>query len=372
VAASLKTFFSRSRVEAVAASIARVYPKFERSAFVRDAVHGLEDLELIARGRHIAEALRAHLPSDYEAAIDVILRSLGPRHATDELEGVGMAPFFYLPHVTFVALYGLEDFDVSMRAQYELTQRFTCEFSIRPFLERYPDRTLAKLTEWARDSKPHVRRLASEGTRPRLPWATRVRWLEREPKRLLPLLELLKDDPSSLVRRSVANHVNDLSRAHPELANDLAERWWKDATPERRALVKHALRSAVKRGDRRALRLLGFGKAPKIAIVTRSFSPKAVAIGETVRIAFTLRGASRSAQTLAVDLVVHFTKARGKTSPKVFKVKTLTLARGGEVSLGKSISLAVHTTRKPYPGRHNVEIAVNGERTALGHFDVRA
>lgn len=372
MAEPLKTFFSRALVEQIAKTIQGVSPPFPAKAFVRDASRGLEDLELLARARHIATALREHLPQRYDAAIDVLLRSLGAEHATDELEGVGMAPFFYFPHTIFVASYGLDHFDVSMRAQHELTRRFTCEFSIRPFLERYPDETLAVLERWATDASPHVRRLVSEGTRPLLPWATRVRWLLEHPERVLPLLETLKDDPASVVRRSVANHLNDLSKSHPDLTCDVAERWLVDATTERRALVKHALRSTVKKGNRRALALLGFGGKPKIEIARVGIEPRRVVIGGQTRIEFAIRNATTRAQTLAVDLVVHFVKASGRASPKVFKVATLAIAPRSTALVGKNVSLAVHTTRTPHAGRHAVDALINGERFALGAFVVAA
>jgi 3-methyladenine DNA glycosylase AlkC len=369
MADALKTFFSPALVRRLASSIVEVHAAFAAKAFERDACKGLESLELVARGRHIAAALQRHLPPGYVDAVDVLLRSLGPVHVGDELEGVGMAPFFYLPHVIFVATHGLEDFDVSMRAQYEITQRFSCEFSIRPYLERYPEETLAVLRRWARDPSPHVRRLVSEGTRPLLPWATRVRWLLATPEKVLPLLEQLRDDPASVVRRSVANHLNDLSKSRPDLVCDIAERWLDGASAQRSALVKHALRSAVKRGNKRALAILGYGGAPRVELQDIRFEPRRVAIGGKTRISFSLRATAKRQQTLAVDLVVHFVKARGQTSPKVFKVASVELGRD-VVSVGKNISLAVHTTRKPNAGRHSVEALINGQRFALGEFTV--
>jgi len=370
LAEPLKHFFSRALVERLAASLLPVHPAFPARAFVRDASAGLEDLELVARARHIAAALRTHLPARYEDAVDVLVRSLGPEHATDELEGAGMAPFFYMPHTVFVAEHGLDAFDLSMEAQHALTRRFTCEFSLRPFLERHPEKTLEVLARWVRDPSPHVRRLVSEGTRPRLPWGARVSWLEASPERLLPLLEGLKDDPASLVRRSVANHLNDLAKSSPARVLDVAERWLDGASTERRALVAHALRTLVKKGDARALRLLGFGGAPRVIVRGVTFAPSKVRIGGKVRVDFKVR-ARGAAQTLAVDLVVHFVKARGATSPKVFKMARLRLEAGEEAELGKTISLAVHTTRKPYPGEHRVEARVNGATKPLGAFVVR-
>lgn len=217
-----------------------------RLDLARDLRHALATGALpLDRGRHICRALSAHLPESYPEAIAILLRSLGARHATNESVGVGMAPFFYLPHTMFVADRGLEHFDLSMRTQYELTKRFSAEFSIRPYIARDPERAFAVLRTWATDKDPHVRRLVSEGTRLRLPWAQRVAWLERNPTRVIELLELLKDDPSTMVRRSVANNFNDLGRARPDLLIRTSGAWLKGASPERRGLVEHALRRGV-------------------------------------------------------------------------------------------------------------------------------
>ena len=371
MADTLKGFFSPSLVRRLAKDITRAHPPFPERAFVKSATTGLEDLELLDRGRHIARALATHLPKDYPGAVDVLLRSLGPEHASDELLGVGMAPFFYLPHTLFVAEHGLEHFDVSMRAQYELTKRFSAEGSIRPYIASDPERTLAVLRQWTKDANPHVRRLVSEGTRLRLPWAQRVAWLDKHPERVLELLELLKDDPSTLVRRSVANNLNDLGKVHPELLTRTCEAWLEDASDERRALVEHALRSAVKRGDPAALRLLGYGKKAAVAIEDVRFDPKRVAIGKRVAMQFALRSESSRAQELLVDVAVHFVKERG-ASKKVFKLKRVTLPPRGRVALATSFSLAVHTTRVPRPGKHAVEILINGVAHPAGSFDVMA
>lgn len=370
MAEPLKAFFSRSLVRRLADDIARVAPEFPKQAFTRRAIRGLEELELLDRGRHISRALAEHLPASYPQAIPVLLRSLGPEHATDDVLGAGMAPFYYLPHVIFVAERGLDDFDLSMEAQYELTKRFSAEFSIRAYIERYPDRTMAVLREWTADGNAHVRRLTSEGTRLRLPWAPRVRWLEAHPERVLDLLERLKEDPSTYVRRSVANNLNDLGKVRPDLLIETCERWLRGASEERRALVEHALRSAVKRAEPQALRLLGYGDAASVVLEGVTIEPRRVAIGERVAIGFSLRSSSPRRQDVLVDLVVHFVKANGGTSAKVFKLGRASLAPGERTEFRKSVSLAVHTTRKPYPGKHLVEAQVNGQTRHVGSFEV--
>src|SRR5688572_1631006 len=370
MAEQLKTFFSPALVKRLAGDIARVHPAFDSRGFIKAATAGLDDLELLDRGRHIAKALKQYLPDEYPAAVDVLLRSLGAEHAGDELVGVGMAPFFYLPHTIFVAEHGLDHFELSMKAQYELTKRFSAEGSIRPFIAKDPERTLATLLEWAHDPNAHVRRLVSEGTRLRLPWAMRVPWLDANPDRVLKLLELLKDDPTTLVRRSVANNLNDLGKVHPAWLVRTCEGWLRNASAERKALVEHALRSAVKRGDPSALRLLGYGKKPAVAIEGVRFAPKRVAIGGRVSMSFVVRSESRTVQDLLVDLAVHFVKAGGKASKKVFKLKRVSLPPRGRVELTTTVSLAVHTTRKPNPGKHVVDVLVNGEPFRAGSFDV--
>jgi 3-methyladenine DNA glycosylase AlkC len=367
---TLKSFFSPALVRRLAKGIVRVHPSFSERAFVKSACSGLDDLELVDRGKHIGRALARHLPQAYPDAIDVLLRSLGPEHETDELIGIGMAPFFYLPHVSFVAERGLDHFDVSMRAQYELTKRFSAESSIRPYIAGHPDRTLAVLREWTRDGNAHVRRLVSEGTRLRLPWASRVPFLDENPERVLELLELLKDDPASLVRRSVANNLNDLGKVHPALLIRTAAAWLEGASPERRALVEHALRSAVKRGETAALRLLGYGKKPSVVVEGVRIEPRRVAIGGRVSVRFVLRSTSSIRQELLVDAAVHFVKKNGKTAPKVFKLKRVVLPPRSRLELRTEVSLAVHTTRKPQAGKHAVDVLVNGVVFRAGSFEV--
>lgn len=368
----LKVFFSPALVRRLAADITRVAPTFPAREFVQRATTGLEQLELLERGKHIAQALYECLPASYPQALDVLLRSLGAEHATEELLGAGMAPFYYLPHTIFVAEHGLDHFELSLRAQYELTKRFTAEFSIRPYIARDPERTYAQLVEWARDDHPHVRRLVSEGTRLRLPWASRVPWLDAHPRRVLELLELLKDDPAPVVRRSVANNLNDLSRDHAPLVIETCRAWLQgEPSPERQALVRHALRSLVKKGDRGALAVLGAGSRPKL-IVRAARIAKRARLGEQLQFAFTLQSTASRVQDLIVDYAVHFVKANGTARPKVFKLKRIRLAPRESLELTARVSFANLTTRQHYPGRHRIEVLANGEAFPLGELDLRA
>ncbi len=366
MAEPLKDRFGPDVPVRIASMIASVHPGFASEAFVARALEGYDDLELTPRARHIARALAAHLPDDAEEAIAVLVASLGP--PTLRLEG--MDSFLYLPHVFFVADYGLECLEASLAAQYQLTQRFTAEFSIRAFLERYPEETLARLRLWARDPNVHVRRLVSEGTRPRLPWAPRLRPFQRDPAPVVDLLELLKDDPEPYVRRSVANNLNDIAKDHPEVAVAVARRWLQGASPERRALVAHGLRTLVKQGHPKALEVLGFEAGTKVVVDRLTVAPDPAAIGGRVRIEVDLRNPDSSPRAVLVDLRVHFVKANGALRPKVFKGATLELEPGATGRVRKTVSLAQHTTRTHYPGRHHVEALVNGALMGRAEFTV--
>lgn len=371
MAEPLKHHFGDRIPKTLARQIAAVWPAFRSKAFLADALEGYDALELMDRGRHLARVLRRHLPEDYPDALSILLRSVGERPAKTDGDG-GMASFFYLPHTCFVAEFGLEHFDLSMEAQHLLTQRFTAEFSIRPFIERYERQTLALLRRWARDPSVHVRRLVSEGSRPRLPWAGRLRRLQQDPSPVLELLELLKDDPEVYVRRSVANSLNDIGKDHPETLVAVARRWMQDGDEARRALVRHALRSLVKQGHPGALKVLGFKGKAQVAIEDVHIAPARVAKGGKVTVRFAVRNTARRPQRVLVDFRVHFVKANGAASPKVFKVNVFDLPVGESVVCRKSVSLAELTTRKHHPGTHVVDVLVNGRPERIGSFKVTA
>lgn len=368
MAEPLKNQFGADVPVKIAGMISAVFHRFPAEAFVRDALDGYEVLDLMQRGKKIAGAMSRHLPADYAEAAEVLLASLGPKLV--KTEDFGMSSFLYLPHTMYIAEHGIDHFEMSMRAQYELTQRFSAEFSIRPFLQRYPEATLAQLATWATDASPHVRRLVSEGTRPRLPWANRLRDFQKDPSPVLKLLELLKDDPSLYVRRSVANNLNDIGKDHPDVLVETTRRWLKDAPEERHWLIRHALRSAAKRGEAGALEVMGYGEPARVSIARISIKPERPAIGEDVMISFEIANTAREAQDILVDLCIHFVKANGKPSPKVFKLRTVELAPEETRQLKKTISLAEMTTRKHYAGTHEVEVLLNGKSRQLGAFEL--
>ncbi|MDC3987972.1 DNA alkylation repair protein [Polyangium jinanense] len=365
MAEPLKNFFDERLVRRIAASIQAAWPDFPARSFIAEARAGLDDKELKARGHHIAAALGRALPDDFERAVDILLRSLATPASRDE---GAMSSFFYLPHLTFVAERGLDHFEASMRAQHALTQVFTAEFSIRPFLLRDPVRTLARLRTWATDPSTHVRRLVSEGTRPRLPWAERLPAFIEDPTPVLELLELLKDDPEAYVRNSVANNLNDIAKDHPDRVVALCRRWMEGAGPGRTWIVQHALRWLVKRGHPGALALFGASAAPEIVLECASVTPPKVSLGEEARFSCELVSRARSAQKLVVDAVIHYPGATGKSRPKVFKLRKIELLPSGRERIEGRVKLVDLTTRRHYPGEHRIELRINGVDFSLGQF----
>jgi len=366
----LKDFFDEGVVRSIARDLRSAHAELDERAFVAACMKDLAALELTARGGRVAEVMREHLPRDFARAAEIIVRSLGPE--LDRTEGFGLAPLRYMPHVFFVARHGLEegDFEASMRAQYELTKRFSAEWSIRAFLERHPDATYRRLLEWTGDPNVHVRRLVSEGSRPRLPWAMRLRAFQADPRPVLRLLELLKDDPERYVQRSVANNLNDIAKDHPDLAVATCRRWSRGAPPGRRWIVGHALRFLVKRGDAAALAALGFAGKPRVRTAGIRLAPRRVKLGASLGFSFDLVSAASRPQELLVDYAVHFVKANGTVGPKTFKLSKVSLPGRGRIRFDGKVSFAQMTTRKHFPGRHRIEALVNGVSFPLAVFQV--
>lgn len=262
----LKLVLDKPAVNQLGRNLKIVYSNFKEKPFINDALSGLEPLSIKERGLHIARAMKKHLPDNYSEAIDVLLASLTP--PIEDTANLGLSGMFYLPHVSFVEQFGLDKeynnnqdpFDISMKAQYELTRRFSAEFSIRAFIIDQPERTFSILYKWMDNPDPHIRRLTSEGTRPRLPWAKKITFLANDPTPSLRILEKLKNDENLYVRRSVANHVGDIAKDNLDLALTLCESWLTASSKELKWVIRHALRHPAKKGNKDALRIRKLAK----------------------------------------------------------------------------------------------------------------
>lgn len=337
-----------------------------------------EALGLMDRGRRLAQVIAQFMPPDFAQGAPVLVRAMGhpmglDPHGEPTASGDVPSSFFYLPHSMYIASHGLQHLPEALHAQHALTQRFTAEFSLRPFLQQHPQATLAHLALWAGDDNAHVRRAVSEATRPRLPWAARLPDFVRDPTPVLPLLARLRDDSSAYVRRSVANHLNDIGKDHPDLLTGLARQWLDDAPvpATRQSLLRHALRTAIKRGDAQALALFGHGQVSPLQIQSASITPSTARIGDSVTLRCQLHNPSAQAASALADWRVHYVKANGTLSPKVFKGATVQVQAHSSGVIQKTLSLRQMTTRTHHPGRHTVEIALNGQVHPLGHFDLQ-
>jgi 3-methyladenine DNA glycosylase AlkC len=355
--AQLKEWFNAARYRQIAADLADVYPAADPKVFLARTLPGLDELSLLQRLRRTTEALHAVLPADFPAAV-AILRRLAPKFRHN---------FVSLVLPDYVGLHGHGHFAESMAALKFFTPFGSSEFAIREFLRRDLGRTLAVMGDWSTDPDEHVRRLACEGCRPRLPWSFRLEALVADPGPVTPILENLRADPSLYVRKSVANHLNDITKDHPEWVLERLGRW--DLThPHTGWIAQRALRTLIKQGDRRALGLVGAGRKAEVAEVEFKVSPKAIRLGEAVTLELHLKSAAAGPQKLVVDYTIHYVKQSGETSAKVFKWKNVTLAPGETLSLTKRQRIQDFTTRKHHPGRHRVEVTVNGDRQAGAEF----
>jgi 3-methyladenine DNA glycosylase AlkC len=262
----LKLILDKEAAEYLADNIHLVYPSLDKKQFINRILENIEPLGIKDRAEHFADTMQEFLPDKFTDALAILMETL--TEPLVKTEDNGLAVLFYMPHCAFIEKYGLDPkfnqnedpFHNAIQAQYELTQRFSCEFSIRPFIKAFPDKTMEILYSWMEDKNPHVRRLCSEGTRPRLPWASKIDQFVKDPSPSLPILEKLKDDSDLYVRRSVANHVGDIAKDHLDLALDLCEKWAANANSELKWLIRHAVRNPVKKGNERAIEIRKMAK----------------------------------------------------------------------------------------------------------------
>ncbi|MGO1398998.1 3-methyladenine DNA glycosylase AlkC [Brevibacterium sp. Mu109] len=358
---------SSQTAEALAHALRTVVPDLPLTR-LHAAAAQLEGLPLRARVEQLESALLADVPGDY-AALARVVRSAHGTNPT--FTGWMIWPVTEVIASKAVADGGTEAFDDAMALLAELTGLLTAEFAIRSLITHDPDRALAIIRTWTASSDVHVRRLASEGTRPHLPWAKRIPELSQTPGATVPLLEDLYRDPAEYVRRSVANHLNDLSRDHAALVIGTAERWLAEPDGSTERVVRHGLRTLIKRGDPDALALLGFPSVGQaLQIEGPAVDRQSVAVGEAVEFHAAIRNISEDDVRLTIDYVVHHLKANGRQSPKTFKLTTMTLRPGQMTELRRSHSFRPISTRRYYPGAHALSLQVNGVETTRAEFEL--
>ena len=364
----LKTLFDAALVGEIADRLQTAHAALDRDAFVHAAVRDLDELELKQRSARICEAMIEHLPADFHEATTILLEAMGEADESGGLEG--FSGFLFMPFLDYVAERGLGDSRRALDVLERMTLYFSAEFAIRPYLLADPKKTMARMLEWASAEDWRVRRLASEGSRPRLPWAFRLKPLIKDPSPVLPILDRLHDDPHLVVRRSVANHLNDLAKDHPDLAVATARRWWASETEGARWTVRHGLRTLVKQGHAGALEVLGFRGGDRLDLEGFALQPARVEIGGRVEFGFTLISRERSAVRLAVDYALHRVLKSGKQARKVFKLAVVEMAPGESRHFEGRQAFRQLSTRTYYPGTHRIEILVNGRSAGGGDVEV--
>lgn len=354
----LKYEFSEAFVVELGERLQQVDRSFSSDKFVKSVFDDEWDArELKDRMRHIAAMIGAHLPQDFPTAIRLL------RQASAGFSGL---PALVFPE--FVEQLGLDYWDESMEALANFTILCSSEAAVRPFIRLKEPAMLQQLMTWAQSDNTHLRRLASEGCRPRLPWAPPLRRYIADPSPILPILEALKGDPELYVRRSVANNLNDISKDHPDVALELGQRWL-GASVEQDWVVKHGLRTLLKGGDTDALLLFGYGDPASVRVESIHFDEPKIQIGESATLGFNVILSGKKTQKLRLEYAISFIKANGKRSKKVFQLGEKVVTPG-RFSMSRKHSFRQMTTRKHYPGLHSVSVLVNGKEKGRVDFEL--
>lgn len=353
MAEPLKYYYSKSEVERMGRLLEKAHPSFSGKRFVTNVLDAQWDSrELKERMRHITQCIGKELKLPYPKQIEV-LEKVAPEFS-------GIVGFVF---PDFIEVFGIDDLKTSLRAMEKFTVYSTSEFAVRPFLLRYPKEVMAQMQKWSTHKNEHVRRFSSEGCRPRLPWAMAIPALKKDPAPVLPILEQLKNDPSEYVRRSVANNLNDISKDHPNLALEISSKW-KNISPETDKLVRHALRGLLKKGEPKALAIMGINHKADAKVEKFKLSSGKIKRGEKMSFAFELENTDKKKHTYRVEYGIDYLKSNGKHNRKVFRMRDVILQSGEKVQLQSSQSFADMTTRKHYPGAHRIHVLINGKPLA--------
>ena len=360
--------FNKVKIERIAGEIYHVHSSFKKNEFVSDVITKFPQLELKARIAWIAECLKKHLPSDYKLAVGTLIKAL-PKSNNPELSDDDFGDFIYAPYAEYVAKNGCTKkyLQFSLNALYEITQRFSAEDAIRFFINTFPNETLKELKIWTKDSHYHVRRLCSEGTRPKLPWSQKINIPVSVP---LPILTNLYSDKTRYVTRSVANHLNDISKSNPDLVIETLSKWRKSGKQkpqEMEYIVHHSLRTLVKNGDKRAMQMLGFSPDIRVS-VSKFLVPTEVKMNTVLEFSFEIQ--CEEDAVILIDYILYFQNKAGKLNgKKVFKLAKLSLGKDKSIQVSKRHMFREQmTTRTFYAGKHEVEIQVNGKPLARKSF----
>lgn len=364
----MKNGLSKPAILRISQALNKVTPSFKPHEFKDSCLNGLEHLELKERVSHIIQVLHQFLPADFTEAVNLLIKIPNVWDFGDPEDP--LKSFAAWPIIDYLSVYGLEQPEVSLHGLKQLTHLFSAEFAIRPFIIKYPEYCHEQFLLWVNDESADIRRLVSEGTRPKLPWGIQLKAFVTNPDVNIPLLDTLKSDPSLYVRRSVANHLNDIAKDHPQLVIDTCKVWSKFSSKDIDWVIKHATRTLVKSGNTEVFPLLGFTESPQILIEDIEISNNKVKLGESIYFNFNIKANSNDIQKIVIDYAIHFVKSNNKQQAKVFKLKNIKLKPNESIILKKSFSFRPITTRKYYKGEHKIELLVNGKVIIAKEFTV--
>lgn len=353
MADALKDMFNKGFYRQLASELHKVDKHFHPDKFVKDVTLNIEHLSLNERLRNTSVVLKKHLPDNYKKSITIL---------SDTIPHIDKG-YTTLVFPDFVGLHGHDHFDTSMEALKYFTQFGSSEFAIREYLKKDFHKTIKVMQKWAGDKNPHVRRLASEGSRPRLPWSFKLDAVIKNPELTLPILDKLKTDKEAYVKKSVANHLNDISKDNTDWMLRVLTSWDK-ANAHTLWIIKHASRTLIKKGNQESLSLFDFEKNVKAEVNNFKLNKKILRLGDSLVFEFDIHSQKSKTQKLVIDYAIHYYKKTGALLPKVFKLKELTLAGNTTVHLSKKHSFQDFSTRKHYPGTHAIEILINGRIAA--------
>jgi 3-methyladenine DNA glycosylase AlkC len=358
----LKEIYNQQFFERLNLALKKSYPKFDQKKFLALVLDSSwKTRELKQRMRHISQCLNQCLTKSYPQNIEIL------KHAATNIKKDRMSGLSLVIFADYVEVFGLDDFETSINALEYFTEYGSAEFAIRHFIVKYEKAALAKLLKWAKNKNHHIRRLASEGSRSRLPWGIALAKYKKDPHPILPILEILKDDESEYVRRSVANNLNDIAKDNPKIALDLAKKWLKNPDNNLTRLTKHGLRGLLKKGEPQALQLFGINNSHQAAIELFDLQKNLVKVGQNLEFSFQLINPKNN--KIRLEYAVYFLIKNGKFSKKIFQIAEKQLAKG-QFIFKKNHSFREISTRKYYAGEHKIALILNGSEVVEQKFQL--
>lgn len=364
----LKELYSRAFYNQIGEVFASIVPDFDKKAFIKKIYSpGFEEKELKERMRHTSVVLHSFLPANFAKAAKLLKKAI----VSFRKQNLGEDKLEYMFLPDYIEVYGIDDYTTAIDALEFTTQFVSCEFAVRPFLLKYTQPMIAQMQQWAKHENHKVRRFASEGMRPRLPWGLAVPALKKDPAAVLVVLEQLKNDPAEWVRKSVANCLNDIAKDHPQLAIKTAKEWL-GLSKETNAIVKHGVRTLLKQGNTEVLSLFNLADNSSIKLLGYNVSTARVRIGEDLKFTVSLHNKHDQPLVIRLEYGIYYLRKNGTHSKKVFKISEREFKAGEKATIMRKQSFKIITTRTYYPGLHKVSIIINGRERKTEHFEVGA